>query len=91
MDKEAMPKIKESIPITLGNIKSLWTTFLKYPPGKVIIKIFVIENTVTRKLPAAIVEDFSKLIVIRLFDLYTNKLAVTAMEKPPNKELIIMN
>jgi len=85
IDKEVIPNKKAKIPIILGIVKLLSMILPGYP-RVVIITIFVIANTVIRKQPAATVVDFSMLIVILLSDLKTNKLAITAIENPLNKE-----
>ena len=53
-----------------------------------IIDIWIIENTVTKKQPAASVADFKILFVSLSFLSEINKFAPTVMEKPLNKELI---
>jgi len=90
IDKEATPSRNVTIPRILGTRKVLSVT-LTGNPVVVIIKIFVIANTVTRKQPEATVATFRMLFVRRLLDSLTIKLAVTAIEKPPNNELMVTN
>lgn len=57
-DKEIIPKRRDMLPTSLGRLKSLSTTLIGYPLV-VIIKIFVMAKTVTRKEPAAITAALS--------------------------------
>lgn len=90
IDSATKPIIKVVIPIILGSKKSFAVTFSKYPPSVVIIKIFVIAKTETRKQLADIVAVFSNQFVSLLLLSETIMLATIAIEKPPNNALINM-
>ena len=85
---EKRPIRKDIAPMARGRKKSSATTFFRYPPGVVIIEIWIMANTVTRKEPAARVADFKILFVNLSFWSYTSILATTVMENPLNRELI---
>ncbi len=82
------PIINDISPINRGIRKSFSVTFFKYPPGVVIIKIFVIEKTETKKLPAEIVDIFNNRFVSLSFFFETKRLATIVIENPLNRELI---
>ena len=87
--KDIIPKKNAITPTTLGSIKSLSTTSKGYPTV-VFISRLVIAKTVVKKKLAAKVEtaiiDFDNFV----FKLETKKFAITAIENPPNNELIVI-
>ena len=85
--KDITPKRSVTPPISDGTLKSP-SVILRGNPSVVIIRIFVIANTETKKKLAAKTADFIIFLVKRVFVSETKKFAITAMENPPNKELI---
>jgi len=85
--KDIIPKRNVIAPIRDGIIKSPFA-ILKGNPSVVIINTFVMANTETKKKLAAKTAAFIKFPdnLVLVFD--TKKLAIMAMENPPNKELI---
>jgi len=87
---EKSPIRKVSMPINLGTAKSVAVTSLTYPPGVVIIEIWIMAKTVTRKQPEDSVAHFKIRSVSSVVLSETNKLATMVIENPLNKELIRM-
>jgi len=85
--KDIIPKINAIPPIIDGVIKSPFFISIGNP-FVVIIRIFVIANTEIKKKLAAKTEAFIIDLDKRVFISDTKKFAITAMENPPNKELI---
>ena len=87
--KEAIPKKNEMEPKTRGRNKSLSTTLNGYPTV-VFINTLVIAKTVIKKKLAAKVETTIIVFDNLVFTSETNKFAITAIENPPSKELIVI-
>ena len=85
--KEIIPK-KRAIPPAIDEKLNSASVTLRGNPSVVIIKIFVIANTDTKKKLAANTAAFMILLDKGVFDSETKKFAITVMENPPNKELI---
>lgn len=90
INKVITPIKKDKNPVIFGQVKSLSTTLKGYP-CVVIITIFVIAKTVIKKLAAAIVVIFKIVFDNLFFVSLINKFAITAIEKPLNRELITIN
>ncbi len=85
--KDIIPKSNVSPAIVDGIVKSPFV-ILRGNPFVVIIKIFVIANTEIKKKLAAETAAFIIFLDKEVFVSETNKFATTAIEKPPNNELI---
>lgn len=84
---DMIPMKKEVTPNTLGNFKSLLSTF-KGNPSVVINKIFVIAKIDTRKAPVDIIENRKIFILILSESFFSNNNIKTVRENPPSKALI---
>ncbi len=87
VSKEIIPKIKEIIPTSFGNIKS-FADILKGYPSVVLIIILVIENNVIKNKLAAVVAKIIILFINPPLASEIRKLATTEIENPANNELI---
>ena len=84
---EMIPKRKKIAPVVRGNNKSSLITLKGYP-SVVIRSNLVIAKTVMRKKLAAKVDATIMLLDNLVFISDTKRLAITAIENPPSKELI---
>ena len=83
---DMMPIKKEQTPKALGIFKSLLST-LKGKPSVVIIKIFDIAKTDTKKAPVDIIENRKIFMLILSESSFSNNNIKTVRENPHNKAL----